>query len=100
MDTLVSGYCKASSRKGLMEPLARPRAPRSKFHLEPCPMSVSPNPFGLDFGTLDFGTSDLGLTIILFSGCPVVFGNKWIANKWIRWHGQMDQTKCFAKDLT
>ena len=63
MDTLVSGYCKASSRKGLMEPLARPRAPRSKFHLEPCPMSVSPNPFGLDFGTLDFGTLDLGFPI-------------------------------------
>ena len=26
-------------------------------------MSVSPSPFGLDFGTLDFGTSDSGLTI-------------------------------------
>ena len=25
--------------------------------------SVSPSPFGLDFGTLDFGTLDLGLTI-------------------------------------
>ena len=30
----------------------------------PCDFSVSPSPFGLDFGTLDFGTSDLGLTII------------------------------------
>ena len=29
----------------------------------PCDSSVSPSPFGLDFGTLDFGTSDLGLTI-------------------------------------
>ena len=34
--------------------------------------SVSPSPFGLDFGTLDFGTldfgtSDLGLTILKFS---------------------------------
>ena len=28
-----------------------------------CDFSVSPSPFGLDFGTLDFGTSDLGLTI-------------------------------------
>ena len=28
----------------------------------PCDSSVSPSPFGLDFGTLDFGTSDLGLT--------------------------------------
>ena len=27
-------------------------------------VSVSPSPFGLDFGTLDFGTSDLGLTIL------------------------------------
>ena len=37
----------------------------------PCDFSVSPSPFGLDFGTLDFGTLDfgtlvLGLTIILF----------------------------------
>ena len=30
----------------------------------PCDSSVSPSPFGLDFGTLDFGTSDLGLTIM------------------------------------
>ena len=28
----------------------------------PCDFSVSPSPFGLDFGTLDFGTLDLGLT--------------------------------------
>lgn len=27
-------------------------------------------------------------------GCPVVYGNKWIANKWIRYHGQMGQLKC------
>ena len=30
----------------------------------PCDFSVSPSPFGLNFGTLDFGTSDLGLTIV------------------------------------
>ena len=29
----------------------------------PCDSSVSPSPFGLDFGTLDFGSFDLGLTI-------------------------------------
>ena len=29
----------------------------------PCDFSVSPSPFGLDFGTLYFGTSDSGLTI-------------------------------------
>ncbi len=34
----------------------------------PCDFSVSPSPFGLDFGTLDFGTSDLGLTITLKYG--------------------------------
>ena len=28
----------------------------------PWDSSVSPSPFGLDFGTLDFGTSGLGLT--------------------------------------
>ena len=26
----------------------------------PCDFSVSPSPFGLDFGTLDFGTLVLG----------------------------------------
>ena len=31
----------------------------------PCDFSVSPSPFGLDFGTLDFGTLDSGLTIII-----------------------------------
>ena len=30
---------------------------------DPCDFSVSPSPFGLDFGTLNFGTSDSGLTI-------------------------------------
>ena len=30
----------------------------------PCDFSVSPSPFGLDFGTLDFGTLALGLTIL------------------------------------
>ena len=29
----------------------------------PCDFSVSPSPFGLEFGTLDFGTSDSGLKI-------------------------------------
>ena len=33
----------------------------------PCDFSVSPSPFGLDFGSLDFGTSDLSLTIESFS---------------------------------
>ena len=31
----------------------------------PCDFSVSPSPFGLDFGTLDFETSDSGLTKVL-----------------------------------
>ena len=38
----------------------------------PCDFSVSPSPFGLDFGTLDFGTSDLGLTIIALSRSRLV----------------------------
>ena len=33
----------------------------------PCDFSVSPSPFGLDFGTLDFGTSDSGLTKVQIS---------------------------------
>ena len=32
-----------------------------------CDFSVSPSPFGLEFGTLDFGTSDSGLTILIIS---------------------------------
>ena len=38
----------------------------------PCDFSVSPSPFGLDFGTLDFGTSDLGLTITLILSNPEI----------------------------
>ena len=38
----------------------------------PCDFSVSPSPFGLDFGTLDYGTSDLGLTI----KCPRIVYTK------------------------
>ena len=38
-----------------------------------CDFSVSPSPFGLDFGTLDFGTSDSGLTIEdVFSCFPII----------------------------
>ena len=33
----------------------------------PCDFSVSPSPFGLDFGTLDFGTTDSGLTILYYT---------------------------------
>ena len=32
--------------------------------LIPCDFSVSPSPFGLDYGTSDFGTWDSGLTKI------------------------------------
>ena len=28
-------------------------------------------------------------------GCPVLYGDKWIGNKWIRWNSQMDTFKCF-----
>ena len=28
------------------------------------------------------------------SGCPVLYGEKWIANKWIKMHGQMFKHKC------
>ena len=28
-------------------------------------------------------------------GCPVLFGDKWILNKWIRWESQMFSRKCF-----
>ena len=35
-------------------------------------------------------------------GCPVGFGNKWIANKWIKWTGQMWNYRCgtFKKDFS
>ena len=36
----------------------------------PWDFSVSPSPFGLDFGTLDFGTSDSGLILHL---CKMYF---------------------------
>ena len=28
------------------------------------------------------------------TGCPVARGNKWIANKWVKWHGQMWRYPC------
>ena len=28
-------------------------------------------------------------------GCPVLYGDKWIGTKWIRWEAQMDKFKCF-----
>ena len=28
---------------------------------------------------------------MLHLGCPVVYGNKWIANKWVRWKEQMNR---------
>ena len=47
-----------------------------------CDFSVSPSPFGLDFGTLDFGTSDLGLTIQFTSNvCLIVFKGTTFQNK-------------------
>ena len=45
----------------------------------PCDFSVSPSPFGLDFGTLDFETSDSGLTIEVMIFKKVF--NKFDANK-------------------
>ena len=42
----------------------------------PYDFSVSPSPFGLDFGTLVFGTSDSGLTIIflqIVQTLPLIF---------------------------
>ena len=27
-------------------------------------------------------------------GCPVLYGDKWIGTKWIRWAAQMDRFKC------
>ncbi|XP_059502749.1 prolyl 4-hydroxylase subunit alpha-3 isoform X1 [Stegostoma tigrinum] len=32
----------------------------------------------------------------LHAGCPVLIGDKWVANKWIREHGQEFQRKCGA----
>ncbi|XP_078401327.1 prolyl 4-hydroxylase subunit alpha-3 [Cetorhinus maximus] len=32
----------------------------------------------------------------LHAGCPVLVGDKWVANKWIREHGQEFQRKCGA----
>ena len=34
---------------------------------------------------------------IFHLGCPVGYGNKWIANKWIKWTGQMWNYPCATK---
>lgn len=31
---------------------------------------------------------------MMHAGCPVLLGNKWVANKWIRQHGQVLRTLC------
>jgi prolyl 4-hydroxylase len=28
-------------------------------------------------------------------GCPVIIGNKWIANKWVKWNPQYKKFLCF-----
>ena len=38
------------------------------------------------------GTTDERM---LHLGCPVMYGDKWILNKWVRWEAQMDTFKCF-----
>ena len=30
-------------------------------------------------------------------GCPVLYGNKWIANKWVKWLDQMWEYPCLIK---
>ena len=35
---------------------------------------------------------------MLHFGCPVVFGNKWIANKWIKLNAQFKSHTCNAND--
>ena len=32
-------------------------------------------------------------------GCPVLYGNKWIANKWIRWTEQVESKNLKVKNL-
>ena len=32
-------------------------------------------------------------------GCPVLYGNKWIANKWIRWTEQVDYFPFFGSGI-
>ena len=31
---------------------------------------------------------------IFHTGCPVLWGDKWIANKWVRWSGQAGRYPC------
>ena len=31
-------------------------------------------------------------------GCPVIYGNKWIANKWVRWKEQMNRLGWIASE--
>ena len=31
-------------------------------------------------------------------GCPVLYGNKWIANKWVKWTGQIKNYPCLIDE--
>ena len=33
---------------------------------------------------------------LIFPGCPVVFGDKWIVNKWVKWQHHMFTYPCYA----
>ena len=33
---------------------------------------------------------------LVFPGCPVVFGDKWIVNKWVKWQHHMFTYPCYA----
>ena len=35
---------------------------------------------------------------VIHSGCPVLFGNKWIANKWVKWLPNFENYPCHVKD--
>ena len=45
--------------------------------------------FNLD-SSGDYDTRNIHL------GCPVMYGNKWIANKWVKWHDQAWNYPCFV----
>ena len=56
-------------------------------------LSIAPEAGSLMFWSVkkSDGTTD---TRMQHLGCPVLYGDKWIGNKFIRWEAQMDRFKC------
>lgn len=56
-------------------------------------VSIDPRAGNLLYWTIVSNKFEMTYRMI-HMGCPVVYGNKWIANKWVNWREQMNRFPC------